>query len=474
MKLRKRNLGESRRTGLRSGRGALFVVRKAGVRGAIGLPGLAGSAVMVIGTILLTVGTIREPVLIASAVAGVGLLYLGFKRPDFAVGLWLFLVVLIPDWTPVSLAGQGFRPLSIIGIPILIGLLMAKRFTGLRLHWSDISLVLACAIVAAFVTLDGYPFYFANNLILILGLSYLLGRLSATRAVHTAFAVVMTLVAIWAIAEFFLDLHVYTGWFPSSSHHWEEIQGRAGLYRSEAGFGHALALGGSLVLAIPFAQELPRFARTSQVLLAAATVLTLSRAPMIALVLVFALGAVTTLKGSARLFSLGALAVGVIAVSVFFSFIEEEGGREVQTSTDARVWQWAQVLAAARIIGAAGGFTTAEESRITVAGLTVIDSTPLRLSLNFGVLVAALILAPLFLAMVDFIRGRASVATIAVLSQVPVLLFTSPITQWQGLVFFVAGMSVTASGQFSRDTLAGREERTGDRFGLGRECERLG
>ena len=57
----------------------------------------------------------------------------------------------------------------------------------------------------------------------------------------------------------------------------------------------------------------------------------------------------------------------------------------------------------------------------------------------FGIITAVLFLVPVLVAGVRCLKRTAGPASVALAGQIPVLLVTSPITQWQLLLFFMMG-----------------------------------
>ncbi|NKS79090.1 hypothetical protein GS539_26820 [Rhodococcus hoagii] len=136
----------------------------------------------------------------------------------------------------------------------------------------------------------------------------------------------------------------------------------------------------------------------------------------------------------------GASAVWVVLGRMYSGVYAEE----VVSSGDSRSSQWEVIQPALRWFSSAltyfGPDATAE-----VRGIAIIDSTPLRLAANYGIVAAVLFSIPVVVAAWRVFRREAGSASIALAGQIPVLAVTSFITQWQALVFFVMGLVVTES-----------------------------
>lgn len=374
---------------------------------------------------------------------GTAFVLLTAYKPAFGLIFWLAVVTFVPDWTPISLGGVSLRPSVVLGLPVLAGILISRQRSGARLAWPDFALAAAVAAVLVLTVIESYPTFLIINLGLVLVLSYMLGRLSPDE-MKTAFVTVMVVVALWGVLEFVTHLHVWTNWAPSAFHHWGDIQTRAGVDRSEAGFGHAIAYGASIAMAIPFARELKKHAGLAQVILAAGVVASFSRGPLLALVLTFGLSIFAVTHGRRRFGAFLVFAVSMIAVFVVFQLLySDDDAGDVYQSGDQRAIQLQRALPAIKWLGASTGVQVDQAGRLQSATVDVIDNTLLRLGANFGWIVAILVLAPIIFAAVRFFQGRVTPASVALLGQIPVLAVTSLITQWQVILFFVAGIAVT-------------------------------
>lgn len=393
---------------------------------------------------------IRLPGVAIALVLGAAFVVITTYRPAFGLVSWIAVVAFIPDWTPIHLGPIGLRPSVVLGLAVLAGLLLSRKRGGSPLAWPDFALAGAVAIVLALTVLAGYPAFLLVNLALVLGLSYTLGRLSIAE-VRTAFVVVMVIVSIWGLVEFATGLHVWSDWAPSAFHHWGDVQVRAGVERSEAGFGHAIAYGATIAMAIPFARELAKHAVLAQLILAAGVVVSLSRGPLLALTLTLGLSIFAATSGRRRVGSFLLFGVSMVVIAVTFQLLySEDDASDTRMSGEQRALQLERALPAIRWLGASAGVQVDDAGRLQSATIDVIDNTLLRLGANFGWLVAVLILAPILFAAVLFVVRKATPASIALLGQIPVLAVTSLITQWQAFLFFVAGMAVTELVQLRR------------------------
>jgi hypothetical protein len=386
--------------------------------------------------------------LIVATVFGVGLYVFALQRPQQALVLWLATVCFVPDWTTVHAGPLALSPSSAVGIPLVIGLIAGRLFSAdrmrhVRIAFADWALLGAGVLIIAQNDLAFLNSVLAKEFVLVWVVAYTLGRASGP-SLQRALVVMLSIVAAWGVLEFAFDIHVFEFWSMSSSHHWNAIQERAGVARSEATFGHAIAYGAALALAIPFTRLLSdRWALLAQIVLAAGVVVSLSRGPMLSLIVALALTAVFLAGGAYRIRMLMLTAVGGITVYGVLQFLYSGPfSDEVQQSGAQRTNQLLATIDRLNWLSPSRGFSF-QSGRYSVGDVDVIDSTPLRLAVNFGIVAAVLILVPVVFAALSLLTNRAGVATIALVGQIPALLVTSLITQWTVLIFFAMGMAVT-------------------------------
>lgn len=410
-----------------------MIEAKAGLAWAaiVGLALTAGALVPIYGTAVL------------AALLGLGVVAFSYVRPQAAIVTWVVVTAMVPYWTNVYVSAMGFPPSAAFGLPVLLGAGAAflMRPQKARLHWMDGALA-AGALIIMFLWFSGelQGIYFLRDLLLLWALAYVLGRMMDSRVIATAFPIIMAVVAAWGLLEFAFGLHLFADWMPSTSHTWNRIQERAGVSRSEAAFGHAIAYGAALVLALPYAQRLPRYSLVTQLLLVAGIVVSLSRGPLLGLALTLVLCAWVLSTPQRRVRDTLLTAAGGLAVYfILTNLYSGEYSSEVSSSGDARLDQFFAVRDHLNWLSSAISFTGPEGSPI-VAGIAVIDSTPLRLAVNFGIIAAFLALTPVIVAGVRSINRKAGVASVALAGQIPILVVTSFITQWQVLIFFFMGL----------------------------------
>lgn len=402
--------------------------------------------------------------LIVAAMAASGLALFAAHKPDTAIVLWLVVVAVVPSWTEFYGLGFGLPPAA-LGIPIVVGILAAKHLgrNPVRIGWVDGSLA-AASVLVLFLSITGelHGVVFVRDLLVLWILAYVLGR-NATARVTSSFALIMAGVALWGIVEFIFGMHLFVDWMPSANQTLNAIQERSGVARSEAAFGHAIAYGASLAMAIPFAQQLRKGAVAVQVVLALGIVVSLSRGPLLALAVTFALTAwVLASNPALRLrYTLLTLVGGATVYFVLGRLYSGEDSDQVAGSGEMRFNQYDAISGSLHWVSSALEFTGVKQTPL-VNGILVIDSTPLRLAANFGIIAAALFAVPVVIAVARVIGRKAGPASVALAGQIPVLAVTSFITQWQVLIFFAMGLVATEAMQ-DRIAPALRKGRATDR-----------
>ena len=408
----------------------------------------AGSA-LALGFIAIIAGglTALSPTLAFGLFVVAAIITLGCMRPQIAMVAWLLCVIFIPNWTPIPSGPLGsYNPTTAVGIPILIGIGIGVvlRGGGPRLHWMDFTLVAGGVLILLQAGIGFADSALVKMFALLWVVGYIFGRM-ATEQVQRVFVRALVVVAVWGIIELIFDIHVFENWATSANHHWNEIQTRAGFSRSEGPFGHAIAYGAVLAMGIPLAHRLPRWRVAAQVILAVGVVCSFSRGPLVTLVVALVLSAlvIANVRGRARrrLFVVAAAGSAGAWFVMNYLYQGDDSARVVQ-SGEPRTNQYNEVLDTLNWLDPASGFGQ-DGDRYIVGGVAVIDSTPLRLAVNFGILAAILLLMPILVAAWRIVTLKAGVASVAVVTQIPVLVVTSLITQWAVLVFFAMGMAVS-------------------------------
>jgi hypothetical protein len=397
-------------------------------------------AAAVVATISCTIAVMLAPLGCGAVVAIAGIIYLATWSPRLAIALWLIATLFIPSWTPIFIGPLALPPTFIVGLPVMIGLGLGGHLK-LRPIWIDYVLLATFGATISIVALQGLPNYLLGGVALSLLFPYLVGRLAPT-VTQKAFLWLALVLALWGCMEFIFDLHVFTEWPALPGNYWFDIQVRGGLARSEASLGHAIAYGAVLAAAIPFAAALPRYSGLAQLVLFAGLLVSFSRGPLLsaALTAVLASALLTARVSKSRALIHGAvgLALGIAAIVALYA---GPGTEELERSSAIRGNQTTDYLGVLRVLGAAP-VQDVLRSGITADGRVIIDNAALRLALDFGVLVAVGLLLPILYCACSLMGRRATPASVALAGQIPVLLVTSFITQWQTILFWLLGVAV--------------------------------
>jgi len=97
-----------------------------------------------------------------------------------------------------------------------------------------------------------------------------------------------------------------------------------------------------------------------------------------------------------------------------------------------------------RPLGITDGWTVLPSGETYYGSFQSIDSELVLTGLRFGLLPLLVLVAAILVCVVSLLRGRATPASVAVAAQVPAFATVALITQYGFLVWFVAGLAVTA------------------------------
>lgn len=404
--------------------------------------------------LVLSVTAVKSPLLAGLLLGPLLAVAIFSRRPKAGFVIWLLTVAFIPCW--VGINAGSFVPATLAGSAIgLTSLLVGTKWRPGKADLSVVILLVVAALGVYFGSSSGGSSMSGLVSMLMLWLpGYLVGRFVCERAgisfVKTAVAVTFTAVGALALIEQFFSWHPFVGATGESTlaKIWAPIQARGGVERSEWAFGHSIALGGSLALAIPFL--LTSSLKTRNKLICLALILggvaaTLSRGAMLAAGLTLLLTLVTTgnLKRAhkAMLF----VASGVLGVFVFSEFTEvsENAGSEVTDSSSYRVSMLVRLLPTLEPFGRSTSFLSGLNGQVQYGQYRSIDNAFLALGLGFGWIAMIVAILPFIVMAVRFLRRKASFAEVALLGQLPVITTVAMITQYQVVVWMVAGLAAT-------------------------------
>lgn len=375
------------------------------------------------------------------------------RRPKLGFLVWLASVAAVPCWIG---AGVGiFVPATLIGsMAALTCLFLGVKWIPGKADLCVIMLLIASALGVYFGSSTGTSSVSAFASMFTLWIpGYLVGRFVCEKAgvsfVKTSIGVSFGVIGLLAIVEKFTAWHPFVGHFAMNtlSEIWAPIQIRGGEERSEWTFGHSIALGGSLALAIPFLIASSLKTKTKLVLLAlilGGVVTTYSRGAMLAagLTLVLSLLTAKNLRSGHRFLLLVAASAFAVATVISFAAVSDEAGSEVSDSSSYRVSLFTRLIATLEPIGRANSYMSGA-AQGQYGNYTSIDNSFMAQGLGFGWIAMLVAVLPFAAMGVRFLRRRASFAEVAMLGQLPVLTTVAMITQYQVMVWMVAGLAAT-------------------------------
>jgi hypothetical protein len=286
-------------------------------------------------------------------------------------------------------------------------------------------------------------------------LAFTVGRLIPLRVdldwITKAFAITMGAVAVLALAEFALSWNPFVelpplGGGDRSFSVWSRLQERGGVLRAEGAFGHSIALGASLAMAIPFAigSRLATKWRLALVLvLIAGIAVTFSRAAMVAGALALLLSIYALRESISRRVRIGILIGGLFAVAALQPLVAGvfiDAGSEAAKSGAYREALFS-LLGSLALVGQSDATSITASGSSLYGQFDSVDSAFLLVGLNHGVVALVLGVLAYLAATVAVLRRRGGPATIAVVAQGPALLTVALITQYAALFWFVAGLA---------------------------------
>lgn len=411
--------------------------------------GLVFAAVAAVVALVLGVGSTAYPWPIFGIALVIAVFVALANRPRVAFVMWLVSIAFIPYWVGLDILGYLPVP-SLLGFVIAAVLIRKKQWVPSGWDYYLIALV-AIAFLATVIDSSSRGSWFA--MLTHWSLAFVIGRavipVVGKEFTVKAIAVVMSVVGGLALAEFLLVWHPFTGWIMDnpSFETWSPIQIRGGNDRSEWAFGHSIALGGSLTMAIPFVIQ-ANFTTPRKVamlaLIGSGAVVSLSRGGLLAVGLTLALSlyALATVPAVQR-FLIGSVVVG-LGLWAFTGFSDLTAGSAVEASASSsyRSNMHDVLIPTMQMVGrSSAAIDTA--TGVRYGRFQSIDSTFLALGIGYGWLVAVLAIIAFLFLVVRVVLRHASAPEVALVGQLPVLTTVALITQYQILVWLMLGMSVT-------------------------------
>ncbi len=386
--------------------------------------------------------------LAAVGIGAVGVLWFLFSRwPVAGLVFWLFTVCAMPVWWVLPV-GLDLRPATVGGLILLVTYL-----GGFPREFGPADLGVALIFFAGL-----FPIVFGGaSVSTVYGLAsqwilgYLLGRLVigqvGEETTYRVLAIAFSIVGGLSIAEFLLDFHPWSLLGPRNGIYaiWGPIQYRGGLARSEGAFGHSIALGSSLALAVPFifAARFRGWVRYGlAVVVLGGVLVTFSRGALLSAglscLLVAVFGGRDFSRDSRRTAVMVVLSGALVSIPAL-STVLAAAGDEAGTSADYR-GRLLDLISAMAPLGVSSQQRTNFSGERYIGTFQSIDSQLILTGLSYGWIVLLLGLAILVAGALVIIAGRATPGVVAIVGQAPALASVALITQYNILFWFIAGV----------------------------------
>jgi hypothetical protein len=378
------------------------------------------------------------------------------RYPKLAVASWIVSICFVPIWLGFGVGFNGnyyIPPATAAAFLVVAALLPVHRF---RLSWLDglMTLVVVCAICSLFVGNAGVALGAVIIVVTYFVAGYVVGRVAPLKVdplwIHGAIAVCFTIVALLAIVEGLVHFNPFVLIKAPNSLYsaWGSIQSRGGVPRAEGAFGHSIALGASLAMAIPITLASPfrfwiRVAMSLTMLVA--TVFTFSRIGMVCALLGVMLSILFMRDAISRRARITLVTIVVIASAALFPLVVsvfDDAGSEATDSANYR-GDLTQLFGTMNPIGVASSAEKNSAGVLYFGNFKSIDSQLILTGLTNGVIVLAAVVVALVFGVLLVLRGKATAATVALVAQIPAFATVALITQYSIFVWFVAGLAAT-------------------------------
>ena len=421
------------------------------VAGAVGIIVIAPFAGNRVSTLLI-VGVITLGIIAASS-----------RSLPFAAMSWLLVTFLFPPWIYLMVGGTRLAPAAIISLIVIVARIGKTRLRVNIVDLLAVALVLVGLLGSVF---SSTPPHVLSQVVLEWGLPYLAARvLSSDTNLISRLPTMGLVLGLLAVAQSAtrIDLSTFPPFsFSVGATNWMGLQGRAGLVRAELTTGQSIALGGILVLLLPFAlrAESKALRVLGSIAIMAGILATISRAALvsgiIAIFLCLWFSAIS--KATKSILLVITMTAAVSAATFFGDFLERSSGtNELNDSTSYRggllgLLRYVQPLGLASSGVPSGGGAT-----FLWDGYYSIDNGVLYIALYVGGIASILFVLVTVVFALRLVRGNVDSASIAIVAQLPLLFSVAPITQYQNFLWFFIGLA--ASWSFNKIGTLAKEER---------------
>lgn len=385
--------------------------------------------------------------------------FMGRRRPRVVLVAWLVVICFVPIWVEARVL-VPWSAASALGV-LVLGAILSRKLPQ-TWHLADLLVIFLFLWATIPFSVGRLSLSALAGVLCVWLVGYGLGRAFPTHIDHQwiygAVAVLFTVVAGLAVVEFLSGWHGLASWGPNNATRagWGAIQGRGGLERSEGAFGHSIALGASLAMALVLAVECrfrPWIRAVMISIMLTGIAVTLSRTAIICAALGLVL-ATAFLRSQAakemRVWLVGLSVVGSLLIVPFIlGVLAESSDAEGSAAYRGSLLSLVPYI---HLFGVSNALEVTATGRAYFAGYRSIDSQFILFGLTYGWMTLLSVLGLLVLATLQVLRGRAHAPTVAMVAQVPALATVALITQYHLFFWFVVGLAVASGAALRRSS----------------------
>lgn len=384
------------------------------------------------------------------AALGLALFVLTSRHSRAGLAIWILTICTVPYWIGIEPLVY-LPPATVVGLSLLLAAMLGRRT---KLAKADF-LAVAFLALATVLMLGGLGVRGAwAAMILQWGLGYFIARTIAVRAgvqwTAEMYAWTLVGVACLSVIEFGMNWHPFTALLGPNlgENHWAPTQLRGQQVRSEWAFGHPIVLGAVLASAIPFvltSRASLRLRIFGLAMIGLGLACTLSRGALLAGALTLITSVYAMNRNLTRRHRTGLLLLlAILGTSLLpaLTQVSTDASGELNASSGYRLDLIHQVPADLRPFGSASG-AQISPSGIYYRGFTSIDNAFLAVGISWGYVLAGLLLLGALIPLIRVLLRWANPADVAFAGQIPILLTVALITQYQSVIWFIAGLAVS-------------------------------
>jgi len=380
------------------------------------------------------------------------------SAPKLIALLFLGTICFVPIWFGANFIIY-FSPITLMGLVALVAILPALPHRIGPADYAVASLIVVCLLP---IVIGGATKQTVTDVLFQYLLPLSVGRLILLRVsldwLYRCVALLFGIVSALAIAEFLSGFNAFiTLARPNALFHtWGTLQTRGGIIRAEGAFGHSIALGSSVAMAIPLTLASSLRPRTKTLLVGlmiGAVIVSFSRTGMIGAVLgivcsvLFLRGGLTARM---RAFVVAITAVLAAIVIPYISVVFTLAGSEATGSADYR-GRLTSLVPDMTVLGVSPIVHRAPTGELYVGNFRSVDNALILLGLTYGWIAVALAAVVLLGAVVVVVSGRATAPTLSIVAQIPAFATVALITQYGPFVWFMAGLALYTQAERVRD-----------------------